>query len=498
MKAESNGAAFLTDAQRAWLDAMRLMLSSGPVKLLQRPAALWRRRCFALVELKGFEMGIMGAIVLNAACLSMRYRQQSFAYLAAVEAANEVFTAVFVLEALLKLAGLGPVQYWARRWNRFDLTIVGLGLLGSAANLGQLATLLRIFRVARVFRLIRTSKVLMSLFKTLVYSLPSLFNVGAIMGLVMFIFTVLGMNLFSDVKTNDAVKDHANFGSFGVAWLTLFRCITGENFNQIMHNLMLAPPYCDPETNCGLALVSPLYFVLYVAAVRYVMLNLLIAVVLDNFIENAKLEASAVSDSEVERFQRAWVHVDPAATGVMWAADLGLLLRHLEYPLGAKDLPAAVLAAETARAYVLRVKLSLRLNPALNAAGRPCLKFTETINELTKRAFGEMDMSNVEGKQIFEGVKSKLTAIAGSQRGAGSLKEHLAASMLQAAFRRHSRRGGDASLAVVRFCGVAPRPSQIHATNATRSTPRLSPRAAPGQLPRALIAPGQVVQAGNG
>jgi hypothetical protein len=80
--------------------------------------------------------------------------------------------------------------------------------------------------------------------QTLLYSVPALANVGVVLLLIFFVFAVMGMSLFGSIKWGTYVNRHANFTSFPVALLTLFRMITGENWNGIMQVSALAASCC--------------------------------------------------------------------------------------------------------------------------------------------------------------------------------------------------------------------------------------------------------------
>jgi hypothetical protein len=79
---------------------------------------------------------------------------------------------------------------------------------------------------------------LQKLIETLLYSLPSLINIGALLMLVFFIYSVLGVFLFRSVTSGVAVTKYNNFNNFGLAMITLFRCSTGESWNLIMFDMM--------------------------------------------------------------------------------------------------------------------------------------------------------------------------------------------------------------------------------------------------------------------
>lgn len=59
-------------------------------------------------------------------------------------------------------------------------------------------------------------------------------NVGALLILFLFVFSILGVTLFAEVKLQDTMDRHANFQNFGLALLTLFRVATGEGWVDIM------------------------------------------------------------------------------------------------------------------------------------------------------------------------------------------------------------------------------------------------------------------------
>lgn len=70
---------------------------------------------------------------------------------------------------------------------------------------------------------------------TFIGSLPALINVGSLLFLFLYIYAVLGMNLFASVKLQSNLNERANFQSFGLSLLTLFRASTGENWNYLMN-----------------------------------------------------------------------------------------------------------------------------------------------------------------------------------------------------------------------------------------------------------------------
>ena len=152
---------------------------------------------------------------------------------------------VFTLEAVIKIYAL-RLSYFTESWNVFDflvvlLTIVILILSWAelVENLAVLGTSLRTLRIGRVFRLIKRARTIQVTFQTLIVSAPSIGSLGTLLIMLVFMFTVVGMQLFTMVKIDDQslLSRHVNFQDFWTSFLTLLRCATGEGWNALMFDL---------------------------------------------------------------------------------------------------------------------------------------------------------------------------------------------------------------------------------------------------------------------
>ena len=142
-------------------------------------------------------------------------------------------------EAYLKLMGLGVRQYFSERWNQFDFILVCAAITDTTFTFLYednlpfnpiILRLLRLARAARIVRLVRGFKSIVHMLRTLVLSLPALFNVACLQILLMYIFGVVGVYAFWDVDPLEKqflTDRYVNFNQFGTAFLTLFRCVTG-------------------------------------------------------------------------------------------------------------------------------------------------------------------------------------------------------------------------------------------------------------------------------
>ena len=132
--------------------------------------------------------------------------------------------------------------------------------------------------------------------------------------LAFFIFAVIGMNLFASIRFNGGLNEHANFTTFGKSMLLLFRMATGESYNEIMHNLRLQPPYCDvKEDNCGSLIIPYVYCIFFFIFSSFVLLNLLIAIVIEAFTTITELDNASVRPIHLSNFKAVWAKYDQMA-----------------------------------------------------------------------------------------------------------------------------------------------------------------------------------------
>lgn len=96
-------------------------------------------------------------------------------------------------------------------------------------------------------------------------------NVGALLALVYFIFAVLGVFIFKDIKTGIIIDQYNNFFNFGSAFISLFRCSTGESWWYFMIDLSNISSDCIPDQTCG-TLFAYFYFVVFIVSTTFVMI----------------------------------------------------------------------------------------------------------------------------------------------------------------------------------------------------------------------------------
>jgi len=221
---------------------------------------------------------------------------------------------------------------------------------------------------------------LLALFRTLVLSLPALFNVSVVLLINFYIFSVIGMVLFSGTRYSAAAfgaqspaagsgsyGPNANFESFWVSAITLFRCSTGEDWNGIMHSLRIQPPYCSGE-NCGDRHIPVVYFFLFQMITAMILLSLGVAVVMDTFddimgMEKESQNTFVVTPDTLATYEDCWSAVDPRASKYIYFQQLIKLMSLLPHPLGAKGAPDLENLSPRASALTVIAQLNLTAPP---------------------------------------------------------------------------------------------------------------------------------------
>jgi len=222
-------------------------------------------RAFAkdIVEARWFEPFMIGLILFNGLLIGLETSKEITArYDDLLHLGNHIILGVFILEAALKITAVAPrfQLYFGNGWNLFDFTIVVLSLIPATEEFALVA---RLVRILRVLRLVSALPQLRLIVATLVRSIPSMGHVILLMSIIFYIYAVTGFHLYHE-------HDPERWGSLGVAFLTLFQMVTLEGWVEVM------------ETAMELHNWSWIYFVSFVLIGTFVMLNLFIAVVINN------------------------------------------------------------------------------------------------------------------------------------------------------------------------------------------------------------------------
>lgn len=231
-----------------------------------------------IVDSPGFQHFILGVIVVGAIVIGVETSATLTArYGAIIIAVEMLIQTIFVAEIGMRVFACWPrpAAFFRNGWNVFDFAVVAASLLPQA---GAFATVARLARLMRVTRLLSAFPELRLIIGTMVRSIPSMGHVIVLLSLLLYVYAVLGFHFFREA-------DPAHWGSLGAALLTLFQMLTLEGWVEIQGAVLHTYP------------LAWVYFSSFVLVAVFVVVNLFIAVVINN-LESVKHEQQVNADRE--------------------------------------------------------------------------------------------------------------------------------------------------------------------------------------------------------
>ncbi|XP_027130305.1 voltage-dependent T-type calcium channel subunit alpha-1I isoform X2 [Larimichthys crocea] len=245
-----------------------------------------------------------------------------------VEYSYYVFTAILVMEVLLKLVGFGVLRFFTIGWNLLDIVVALISVISIVLEKTFLKVLpfnpsiLRVCRVLRLAQVLKAKKIRL-LLKTIIKTIAQVENIILLFAFFFFIYAVLGVELFGRLSCSDdnpcyGLHRHANFKHFGMALLTLFQVCTGDNWSGIMKDTLRS---CRPgDSGClsYLHWVSPICFTSFVVMGQFVLANLVVAAIMQALEDSNELQSKTIylpsqeghdaclQDGEVDEEEENW------------------------------------------------------------------------------------------------------------------------------------------------------------------------------------------------
>uniref|UniRef100_A0A8C3D4U5 Voltage-dependent L-type calcium channel subunit alpha n=1 Tax=Cairina moschata TaxID=8855 RepID=A0A8C3D4U5_CAIMO len=405
------------------------------------PKNPYQYKFWYVVNSTGFEYIMFVLIMLNTLCLAMQHYGQSKLFNDAMDIMNMVFTGVFTVEMVLKLIAFKPKHYFTDAWNTFDALIVVGSVVDIAITEVNVSsncsykrlifdvlehctadcvlginsedsarisiTFFRLFRVMRLVKLLSRGEGIRTLLWTFIKSFQALPYVALLIAMLFFIYAVIGMQVFGKVamRDNNQINRNNNFQTFPQAVLLLFRCATGEAWQEIML-ACLPGKRCDPESDynpgeeytCG-SNFAIIYFISFYMLCAFLIINLFVAVIMDNF-DYLTRDWSILGPHHLDEFKRIWSEYDPEAKGRIKHLDVVTLLRRIQPPLGFGKLCPHRVAC----------KRLVAMNMPLNSDGT--VMFNATLFALVRTALkikteGNLEQANEELRAVIKKIWKK-------------------------------------------------------------------------------------------
>ncbi|XP_042191356.1 voltage-dependent L-type calcium channel subunit alpha-1C [Callorhinchus milii] len=404
------------------------------------PKNPYQYKVWYVVNSTYFEYLMFVLILLNTICLAMQHQGQAQRFSHAMDVLNMLFTGLFTVEMILKLIAFKPRGYFSDPWNVFDFLIVigsiidvilseinpspaksessssrhstintkssyppQKSLMNSDENSRISITFFRLFRVMRLVKLLSRGEGIRTLLWTFIKSFQALPYVALLIVMLFFIYAVIGMQVFGKIAMidNSHINRNNNFQTFPQAVLLLFRCATGEAWQEIMLSC-LPGKQCEKESAsqeaefiCGTHFAF-FYFVSFYMLCAFLIINLFVAVIMDNF-DYLTRDWSILGPHHLDEFKRIWAEYDPEAKGRIKHLDVVTLLRRIQPPLGFGKLCPHRVAC----------KRLVSMNMPLNSDGT--VMFNATLFALVRTALrikteGNLEQANEELRAIVKKI----------------------------------------------------------------------------------------------
>ncbi|NP_001038387.1 sodium channel, voltage gated, type XII, alpha a [Danio rerio] len=431
---------FMTEEQKKYYNAMKKLGSKKPQKPIPRPMNILQGFFFDLVSKQAFDITIMMLIILNMITMMVETDEQSARMETILNNINLAFIVIFTTECLIKIFAL-RCYFFTISWNIFDFVVVILSIVGIVlADIIEkyfvsptLFRVIRLARIGRVLRLIRAAKGIRTLLFALMMSLPALFNIGLLLFLVMFIYAIFGMANFAYVKKQGGIDDMFNFETFGNSMICLFQITTSAGWNNLLDPILNnSPEECsssfantgtNTKGNCGHPSVGITFFVSYIIISFLIVVNMYIAIILENFSVATEESTEPLSEDDFEMFYEVWEKFDVEATHFIEYAKLSNFADSLSEPLRI--------------AKPNKIKLIHMDLPMVNGDRIHCLDILFAFTKRVLGETGEMDALKQQMEEKFMVTNPSKISHEPITTTLRRKQEEISATLIQRAYRAH-------------------------------------------------------------
>uniref|UniRef100_A0A8B9IQV6 Sodium channel protein n=1 Tax=Anser cygnoides TaxID=8845 RepID=A0A8B9IQV6_ANSCY len=420
---------FMTEEQKKYYNAMKKLGSKKPQKPIPRPLNKYQGFIFDVVSKQAFDVSIMILICLNMVTMMVETDDQSQEKVNILHKINMLFVAIFTGECIIKMLALRH-YYFTNGWNIFDFVVVILSIKYFFSP--TLFRVIRLARIGRILRLIRGAKGIRTLLFALMMSLPALFNIGLLLFLVMFIYAIFGMANFAYVKKEYGIDDMFNFQTFANSMLCLFQITTSAGWDGLLNPILnTGPPYCDPNLpnangskgDCGSPAVGILFFVTYIIISFLIVVNMYIAIILENFSVATEESTEPLSEDDFDMFYEIWEKFDPEATQFIEYSALSDFADALSEPLRI--------------AKPNKIKLIAMDLPMVSGDRIHCLDILFAFTKRVLGESGEMDALKIQMEEKFMAANPSKISYEPITTTLRRKQEEVSAIVIQRAYRRH-------------------------------------------------------------
>ncbi|KAF7459964.1 Hypothetical predicted protein [Marmota monax] len=250
-----------------------------------------------MVKSQVFYWIVLSLVALNTACVAIVHHNQPQWLTHLLYYAEFLFLGLFLLEMSLKMYGMGPRLYFHSSFNCFDFGVtvgsifeVVWAIFRPGTSFG--ISVLRALRLLRIFKITKYWASLRNLVVSLMSSMKSIISLLFLLFLFIVVFALLGMQLFGGrFNFNDGTPS-ANFDTFPAAIMTVFQILTGEDWNEVMYNGIRS------QGGVSSGMWSAIYFIVLTLFGNYTLLNVFLAIAVDNLANAQELTKDEQEEEE--------------------------------------------------------------------------------------------------------------------------------------------------------------------------------------------------------
>ncbi|KAL4102526.1 hypothetical protein PRIC1_006271 [Phytophthora ramorum] len=354
-----NGTLLLTNLQLIWLRKKQAIVAMRPKYPL--PTSRFMQLAQVYMQKRSFRGFISTVVILHTSLLAW-YRSPihrastdgNVDVSAGVWWFHYIFSLIYALDAVLRVAAVGWRDFLMKgfTWRTFNSCTAFIMLVGPLLSDSPVLLVLgmtRAFDFKHLSLVLERSRALRTLFRTLLASVQLTLKVTLLLGYVLFVFAIVGVQVFSLTRWASGLNGNLNLTTFPMAYAAFVKFAAGEDWYATYLASSVEPPQCvlsgrsstsaSYASDCGSPVISGLFYNFFYVLVVLILQNLYAATMVDTYV----LMSARTNDNEqllgfqaehLQRFQTIWSDFDTDALGLVRRKHLLTLLTRLEPPLG--------------------------------------------------------------------------------------------------------------------------------------------------------------------
>lgn len=345
-----NGTLLLTTVQLLWFRKKQAILALRPKYPL--PTSRFMQVAQGQIQTRGFRGAISTIVLVHTSVLAWYRAPLATSPLDAtidsrVWWLHYVFSLLYAFDAVVRVAAVGWRDFVLKgfTWRTFNTCTAFLMLVGPLVAPSPVLLILgmtRAFDFKHLSLVLDRSQALGTLFQTLLASVPLILKVTLLLGYVLFVFAIVGVQVFSLTRWANGLTANLNLTTFPSAYATFVKFAAGEDWYATYVASRVAPPQCvagRASSDCGSPVISALFYNSFYVLVVLVLQNLYASTMVDTYVlmsarADAKEKILGFQAADLHQFQKIWSEFDTDALGLVHKKHLWALLNRLDPPLG--------------------------------------------------------------------------------------------------------------------------------------------------------------------